>query len=535
MLMASPSSLHHRAACGSYHWNDVLHCKDIWRAEGGTCRLPRMQGTSLAKELAKFTPYAAMCAVRSLVALLDPRILCCQLPLPCPSDTSSAAASPDALAHDAPWTLLMDGAIPHCMQLVASMTDSHTKLAALSALAASLHRITELTAAPGTITATCPPSQGTSPTHDNTHGKVGTRAAVTSSWAAMETTFKDALVVPHALALRIVNLVLDNLDDCLKLIPAAAVQAFATLCSILARQPSPLSALATTADPTANLSASSPVATTVLPQVAAFLLSLPTTKKARFALLHILVPHVGAQWLLEKHPSLIAECMCAMHDDTASASSDLFSVLLATLLSELAPPSCTAAASPPATVLESFRRYWVRHVVAALCAADTVLRARVATYCIPALFKTDPACLPVLLHVFSPPCATAEAAEAPRWGLSAPVDISHSVAATVLLLRTAKKMGLFDMLSEVVALDGVEAVDGVAAGGAHKVPFWVLQAAASHHDEVLRLQVLELAAVHSKTSSVRHFTQNIFRVARDQVSLCAELGASAAYMWWLQA
>ena len=481
-----------------------------------------MQGTSLATKLASFTPYATVCTLRSLVALLDSSILCARLPTGPPaahrSDASPGEVKPQEAAAAEPTSskaLLTGYFIPQCVLVVRTSPSAHDKFVAVSALAICLQRTATLVATPDARREQAAPALG---------GEHNCDPELAS------------LCVSAALAQDLVQLVLENLDDRLKLIPATATQVFATLCAILAKQAPP-------GAPGPHLPVASSGSVAVaggLHEVTELVLALPVATKSRYALLCALVPHVGARRVLVQQESLVEECIAAMCGDAASACGDLFKALLATSHREAAAAVAAAAAdngtSPgglSGEALHRWRRIWVRDVVGMLTWSDATARARAATYTVPAAFQIDPACMRLLLRLVAPASAEAAEAGAARWGLRAPVAAGASVQAAVLLLRAGKQAALFDNLDEVVSarrspsaapVDACSAADtplatrasaevSSSAGGDDdadgRVRVAVLEAAGAHRDEVLRLQALELAALHNRTASARTNTFSV--------------------------
>jgi hypothetical protein len=443
-----------------------------------------MQGTSLAQEFTELAPSANLSVIRSLVALLEEEVLCC----PLPSADAAATAATDArtvvnlyadedaesqsssLQADAGWCLLTKGFCTTCIDAAAKSGSAHDTFAAVSALGACLQR------ALACLTPAAQPATQDSPAQ------------------------RRLPCISAGMTARIVQLVLDNLDDRLKLVPAAATQAFGTLCAIVARQ----SAQAT---PQNGAAQPSPLA-----DVAAVALALPAASKSRYTLLHALVPHVGASVLLALQPALVRESVAAMRHDAASAAGDLFSVLMATLHTECfsatADDCCSSSdAAASSEAMQRWRRAWVPDIVAVLTLHDEVWRARAATYTIPAICDLDAHAFALLLRILTPPDAAAAAVDARKWGLRAHVSTA-AVAAVVLLLRAANKAGLVDSLEQVVTAQrsGSDAASAPSAGDdamAARVPYALLEGAAAHKDETLRLDVLELASLSNKTTSVR--------------------------------
>ena len=475
-----------------------------------------MQGTSLATKLASVTPYATVCTLRFLVALLDSSILCARLPTGPPAaqriDASHSEAQPykaAAAKSTNAKALLTEYFIPQCVRVVRTSPSAHNKFVAMSALAICLQRTATLVATPDARREQAAP------------------ALVGAHDCDPELA---SLRVSAALAQDLVQLVLENLDDRLKLIPATATQVFATLCALLAKQAPPHAP----APHLPDASSGSVAVAGGLHEVTELVLALPVATKSRYALLCALVPHVGARRVLAQQESLIEECIAAMRGDAASACGDLFKALLTTSHREAAAVVASAAADDGTScgglsgeALHEWRRIWVRDVVGMLTWSDATARARAATYTLPAAFQIDPACMRLLLRLVAPASAKASEAGAARWGLKTPVAAGASVQAAVLLLRAGKQAALFDSLGEVVsarrgrssAANGAHSAANTplatgasaenAAGGDGdddadgRVPVAVLEAAGAHRDEVLRLQALELAALHNRTASAR--------------------------------
>lgn len=152
--------------------------------------------------------------------------------------------------------------------------------------------------------------------------------------------------------------------------------------------------------------------------------------------------------------------------------------------------------------MQQWRQHWVPPLAAALLDSDAATRGRVAAYALPVVLRLDPACVHVLLAIF---CAPVDA------GAATP---SNGAAAAVLVLRAAKNAAVFSSLDEVATSVPSAAGDGPALG---VLPAGLIMAAAMHRDEALRLDVLELAALSTKSASVR---------AASSLQCCSEAACS---------
>jgi hypothetical protein len=183
-----------------------------------------------------------------------------------------------------------------------------------------------------------------------------------------------------------------------------------------------------------------------------------------------------------------------MHEDTAAAASDLFRALLAGLHSEAS--ALNDSTIYQATIPNNWHTIWLPHVVAALLDDNASTRNRVAAHSLPALLNIDRSHMGRLLKALCPtaPAAFPEHARPD----SMRVDAARRAAAAVLVLRAGKQAGVFDGLEEVEDLVG-------RASRGECVSEQLLDAAACGHDESLRMDVLELATLHTKATAVRLF------------------------------
>lgn len=302
------------------------------------------------------------------------------------------------------------------------------------------------------------------------------------------------LVVPHApphvserCVEQVLEVVVANMEERMKLTTHQAAQAFAAACTAAAAQAARSRAAAqpgmtTPAEPTepaAGLAS--------LERAVSRLVALPAKAKGRYSLLVVLVPHVGARAVLRQRPSLIAETLRALREETCTAATHFLKELLLQLRQEIgAAPGgggdVASGGTGGAAAVEEWRRHWVGPLVDALRVKDPLFRGRVVSYALPMLLDLDPESLPELLRLQR--CG----GEGLHGGYS-----PESVGPTVAVLLAAHALNLFSSLDAVMEDD---------TGRCH-VPRWVLRAAAVHRDEQLRQQMMELVALHAKTSVVR--------------------------------
>ena len=225
--------------------------RDLRRSfDAGTASGARilLQGTSVARELAQCSPYACMCAIRALSALLPAGVLC--RPLTPPQQTGGEAAAacdggvprgPQQTCSEAPrdtaqphtWTLLLDGFANRSMAAVRATSDSHEKLVAMTALLASLQQYASLLGSPTPVAAGPEPSAA-SPIADGVRKNGGAPENTDRDGDDVSAGGAAVPPMPHDLARGVFELVLACQGDSLKLVPAAAAQVFAALCAIAA-------------------------------------------------------------------------------------------------------------------------------------------------------------------------------------------------------------------------------------------------------------------------------------------------------------
>jgi hypothetical protein len=279
---------------------------------------------------------------------------------------------------------------------------------------------------------------------------------------------------------RIAALVTAHMDESLRLIASQASVAFSSLCSILATQA--VCCCKGVKHPYVAMSAS-------LQRLQAQLLSQAPESKGRYALLTQLLPHVGEEQLVTSHPSIIREAVGALSTGACVAASTFLRQLLLALKQV-----CAAAVQDGSEALHRWRGYWVGPAVDALLAEDSRSISSVATYFVADVMKEDHASLPLLLSLVAPPSVAAAELGAAEWGFRAQKHCAASVAPVVALLRIARRLQLISCLDE--ATSGYGRGDG-------GVPESVLCLAAAHRDAVLRMDMLEVAALSNRTASVR--------------------------------
>lgn len=302
---------------------------------------------------------------------------------------------------------------------------------------------------------------------------------VAAQWPAEEATaVAPALaepVLPQRCLEEVLEIVVANTEERLKLSTHQGSQAFAAACAAAAAQearrhtdPPPRRGSAAGTGgrgPEAGLES--------LEGAVDRLVALPEKAKGRYSLLVLLVPYVGAGVILRRRPSLVREALCALREETCTVATHFLKELLLQLRQEMATGDTGGAA------VDAWRAHWVGPLVAALRVEDALFRGRVVNYALPMLLDLDPECLPVLLRL--------------QQGAAGGGYSAASVGPTIAVLLAAHSLNLFSSLDAVVEDD---------AGRCH-VPRWLLHAAAVHRDEQLRQQTLELVALHAKTSVVR--------------------------------
>ena len=480
-----------------------------------------MQGLSLEGQLARGSPFAAACSIRALAALLDSKILCTAHlqhgnQLNSYGLHSGATSMPEAAQDDRKWCLLTDGFMVQCIQIAQSCTSAHDKYIAVSALFACLQRLAALAAKAadhGSRQASSKQQQrdgsliNLSTDANNALSKHGEDTANAMN-SHQRSASEVAPCISSTLAEAIVQLVLDSQSDRLKLIPAAALQAFATLCSILEMQGR---------QETSGIAAQDCSAHQPLQRIAQRLLALPADSKSRCALLAAAAPYLCVHKLLASHPDMMRECVEAMHGEALSPAGDLFSALLKGLHNELCSTSADVRGASAVDALQRWRASWVPHVVHMLLHFAGTVRTRAAAYTLPTILNVDRDSVWLLLHLFAPASAADAKKAAQKWSLEQPVPVPGAASPVILLLQHGKKAAIVDGLDDAIALSqasqeqqrptdcAATTAAGTNGSAQHKACARLLQQAAVHQDEELRLQVLELAALHTKLASVCQF------------------------------
>lgn len=306
-------------------------------------------------------------------------------------------------------------------------------------------------------------------------------------------------VISKGFADRALQLVLDNIHEGKegrKLTTHQAAQTFSSLLALISAQNASVSAKSTAEACTSGANLDWPGVAMIQ------LMSQSVTKKSRYSLLNVLIPYVGASKMITQRPTLVQECLQAMHADTCTVATDFLKDLLAARKSELAQQPSAGASSASqqqhteqdTSSLEAqkqeWRALWLQPVVQLLYSHDLNFRGKLVNYCLPMLLELDPNSLPDLLKL---QMQTLGDHATPKGCLKDSTAETAAVAATIAVLSAARSMHLFDSLDAVVEDE---------AGHQH-VPHSFLAVAAVHKDEPLRIQTLELAALSVKSTSVR--------------------------------
>ncbi|GMF59490.1 unnamed protein product [Phytophthora fragariaefolia] len=152
------------------------------------------------------------------------------------------------------------------------------------------------------------------------------------------------------------------------------------------------------------------------------LVELPTTSRAKYGSLTLLVAEAGAKPVLEASPSLLSSLLSAVgqKDYAAPAAANLFAQILDDLSQGGGKKSGKNDSPPPNDEsVTAWRLLWLPDVVGVLLSRDANLRSRVAMYVIPLLLKKDPDCVPVLVKRLQEEATTehvdGEAADVALW------------------------------------------------------------------------------------------------------------------------
>jgi hypothetical protein len=300
--------------------------------------------------------------------------------------------------------------------------------------------------------------------------------------------------ISKELADEVMHVVINNIHEGRedrKLTTHQAAATFTSLCSLIATQ---------NASASTNESDESCAGLDWHESAMKLLVVQPTTKKSRYSLLAVLVPYVSGLKMIRHHPTLVQECMHAMHADTCTVATVFLRELLSALREEIvrSPSGSACEALQGRTEEESasldalkaqWRALWLQPVVGLLRGSDVTFRSRLVNYCLPMLLDLDPESLPDLLQL--------QVHSHGNHASSSTQQQEHdnqaaAIAGTIAVLSAARAMHLFDSLDAVVKDD---------ADRMH-VPQWLLNVAAVHKDESLRIQTLEVAALSVKSTSV---------------------------------
>jgi hypothetical protein len=321
-------------------------------------------------------------------------------------------------------------------------------------------------------------------------------------------------VLSAGLVRHILFLVVNSIDERLKLTTHQAAQAFTALCYVVAAQSSAGAVqgqLGQVEDACEGKQVDKAGMGTVRDTMR-ILIAQPVSKKGRYSLLNVLLPFVGATSMLQERPLIVQECLLALRADTCTVATIFLREFLVKLKSEVSgaihdehqdiTASTEGSAATSTVPMPEWRQVWLPPLVQLLRDSEVNFRRRLVNYALPMLLQLDAASLPELLRQQQVgaygrlSARSGTKAEACLVGKPpAPGCIGFdeaTVASTIAVLASARSMHLFESLDAVVKdIDGVE-----------HVPCALLKAAAIHHDELLRLQMLELTALSVKSTLV---------------------------------
>eukprot|EP00892_Ulva_mutabilis_P007743 jgi/Ulvmu1/5340/UM022_0134.1 len=422
------------------------------------------QGSSIEAKLSSMQPIGRACAIRALAACIPAAALCVPATLKPPESTNTPR----------PWHLLVDGLIEEAAAIAHASADGQTTFNSMAALTAGLGRAAVIHQKPEG----CEEHAGADGTGRAT-GKVdeGDTSAQRAHGSTQHAWSLAPSVISEQCVDRVLDLVVVNMEERLKITTHQGSQAFAAVCSAAAAQAARRRAGCPTHGAAAAAGGAPEAGLASLERAVERLIALPATAKGRYSLLAVLVPHVGARCVLRQRPALVCEAMHALREETCTAATQFLKELLQQLRQEIG-DEAGGEGDRVGGAVGAWREHWVGPLVDALRVEDALFRGRVVSYALPMLLDLDPESLPVLLRLL-------QGGDGGTSGCSA-----AAVGPTVAVLLAARGLNLFSSLDAVVEDEG---------GRCH-VPWRVLCAAAVHEDEQLRQQALELAALHAKSS-----------------------------------
>ncbi|KAK9830799.1 hypothetical protein WJX74_007694 [Apatococcus lobatus] len=220
------------------------------------------------------------------------------------------------------------------------------------------------------------------------------------------------------------------------------------------------------------------------------LLQLRGHRKGKYGPLAGLVPRMGAQALLELEPNLVTSCMEAMQQDAVCKSA---SSLLAALLSNLWLQLHALHPGNDEVAIAAWEEAWIPPMLQLLAVADDRMRSHLSIYAMPVpLGKCPASILQLLVQLLHP--ATSEL-------------LAAQVPSVIAVLKTARQLQLMDGLSQVT-------VPGHEPLG---LPHTLLEQAVIHSSESLRIDVMQLACLHPRSTAFPGVAE--LRIVAQSVSL----------------
>lgn len=516
-----------------------------------------LQGRSLVAELQAAPHVARVCALRGLLAAMPAAALAGDLGMsPRPATDSSGKQAAARSGSDTGCSFIMQCALPFALEAARDAPDAHVKFFAMSLLASVLEGAAQLwggleeqqlqlaaTDASLLGDATGAVGPDVAPAGGQGGGSGGDRA--------------DVLIVPWLSstdAQAVMALLSSHMDEPVAQVLAKVQESFEALLSLIKVQHDSAEKLrlqpprsggntATAAAPTSSAGAAASDATrdstgaaggtaelgapmldadTFLHDTAQSVLALGATRKGRYQPLTALLPHMGAQALLQLQPGLVAETIDAMQTNTcASAAAGFFRALLLQLRKEL-PAGNTGSSTPAAAgagadallqhvpaAMQAWCSCWLPEVLSALWEQGERARTYVANYALPMVLQAEP----LLLQPMVDTILAAHAADAGAAGAQAAaaggVDTrrvqqgtgARDAAATLaVVLRAARRLQLVGDLDILLPhqQQPEEGSAGVDDSSIAVSPAELLLSAVSSATASLRIEALELVCVSAR-------------------------------------
>lgn len=277
---------------------DLPRCPVLQVSLGLVQRSLAAQGSSLAAQIAQFSPLGRICSLKGLVTAMPMEALCAGLQRthscgqgqgPRQGAEQAAADTADAPGHvssstmggvSTPWHWLVDGALSMACRCMQDAPDSHFKFHAASVLNFCMQQVLTTWSRIGSVQQQ--QRDGQDKAHSPTHSQATCLLPAVVGLGARD---------------RLLQVLWANIDEPMAQTGKQVQEAFHGLLCVLEAQ---------------TAAGAAPSAQAWLCEVADSLLGMSYTRKGRYVPLSVLVGHTGAMLLLERCPDLMQQVLLAM-------------------------------------------------------------------------------------------------------------------------------------------------------------------------------------------------------------------------------